>query len=388
MCTVRLKSILIFSIELLLIFCSITGVVFGTTSDYNESASGDYLNSEVSNINIDNYFFGLESHGNTVIARCGKLPALETAEQKERWNSTLEELSTKIKDTLASKYMYPHGEVVTCGVNDKGYFVILFKHGNVDESLMNEIYALIDNSAKEMDIQGIPVEFGYGIYQAEIPLDLEHGIYHTYGENVENLSELEIQAIEEYMKKKPEQLFGNGNLANYGKIPLLKDRKEIHSWGDKLFSIKNGTEDKIWPYLEKGQVVAYGIQLARLHVYIYDGLPSEEKTALAEDIYRIIDEEARKQNVTDIPVAFEESGYIQLDEEVIQDEGASGEASNLSASGEKNIEELSNPNNKDSGSNNESSSSGDKSDGNSSAPGFGLLGCLLCLYGGRRFRKK
>jgi hypothetical protein len=61
--------------------------------------------------------------------------------------------------------MYPHGEVVTCGINAKGYFVILFKYGNVDESLMNEIYALIDNSGKEMGIQDIPVEFGYGIYR-------------------------------------------------------------------------------------------------------------------------------------------------------------------------------------------------------------------------------
>ncbi|MCQ1537191.1 hypothetical protein FTO70_16220 [Methanosarcina sp. KYL-1] len=94
---------------------------------------------------------------------------------------------------------------------------------------------------------------------------------------MEKLSESEIQVIEEYMKEKPEQLFGGGNLANYGKIPLLKDKEEIGAWWNKLYSIKKGTEGKILPYLEKRQVVAYGIQLTRLHVYIYDGLPSEEK---------------------------------------------------------------------------------------------------------------
>lgn len=372
----------IFRIGALILAMLLIGVVFVTPA----SASS---NTETSNVhyNYYNYFYGLESHGNTVITKYGKLPVLETEDQKESWDSTLEELGTKIKDTLASRYMYPHGEVVTCGANGDGYFVILFQYGNVDESLMNEIYALIDNAAKEMDIQDIPVEFGYGIYQAEIPLDLEH-TYHTYGENVENLSESEIEAIEEYMKEKPERLFGDGNLANYGEVPLLKDKKEIGAWWNKLYSIKQGTEGKILPYLEKGQVAAYGIQLTRLHVYIYDGLPSEEKTALAEEIYQIIDEEARKQNVTDIPVAFEESGLYQPAEEVMEDGDEVGEEIDLLSSGEKSTGENNNLSNNDSESDNESNSSGDKSDENNSAPGFGLLGGLTCLYGGWRLRKK
>lgn len=377
-----------FAIEFLLILCSITSVALGTSSDYNKSAqSGDYLNSELSNVNYDNYnyFFGLNSYGNTVITRYGKLPVLETEEQKESWKSTLEELSEKIKDTVASEYMYPHGEVVTCGTNSQGYFVILFRYGNVDEPLQDEIYALIDNAAREMDVHGVPVEFGYGIYQAEIPLDREQGIYHTYGENVENLSESEMQAIEEYMKEKPDQL--GGGIASYGKIPLLKDKKDIHSWFEKLSSVKNGTEEKIISlYFDEGQVQAYGMELTRLFIVIHDGLPSEERAALVEEIYQIIDEEARKQNVTDIPVVFE-SGHYQPNEEVMEDAGAS-EETDLFASGEKSIGELNNSNNNDSESNNRSSSSGDKSNENNSAPGFGLLSGLTYLYGGWKLRKK
>ncbi|MFY1110660.1 MAG: hypothetical protein AB3K77_03120 [Methanosarcinaceae archaeon] len=373
----------IFRIGALILAFLLIGVVFTAPA----SASS---NTETSNVhyNYYNYFFGLESHGNTVITKYGKLPELETENQKESWDSTLEELGNKMKDTLASRYMYPHGEVVTCGANAEGYFVILFQYGNVDEPLMNEIYVLVDNAAKEMDIQDIPVEFGYGIYQSEIPLDVEQGIYHTYGENVEKLSESEIQAIEEHMKEKPEQLFGDGNLANYGEVPLLKDKKEIETWWNKLYSIKKGTREKILPYLEKGQVVAYGMQLTRLHVDIYDGLPSEEKAALAEEIYQIIDEEARKQNMTDIPVAFEESGHYVPDEEVMKDEGTAGEETNMLASGEKSTGETNNSSNNDSESDNESSSSEEKSNENNSAPGFGLLGGLTCLYGGWRIRKK
>ncbi len=133
----------------------------------------DYLNSEATNVNYEyyNYFFGLYSLGNTVISRYGKLPVLENEEQKENWNSTLEELSNRIEDLVASKYMYPHGEVMSCGINDRGYFVILFKYGNVDEPLMDEMYTLIDDSAKEMGIQDVPVEFGYGTYWEEIYLE-------------------------------------------------------------------------------------------------------------------------------------------------------------------------------------------------------------------------
>jgi hypothetical protein len=373
--------------EFLLIFYCITGTACGISSTDNKSAqSGENLNVEANNVDFSyyNYFFGLNSWGNTIITRCGKLPELETEDQKESWNSNLEELSNNIKDTVASKYMYPHGDVVTCGINAKGYFVILFKYGNVDESLINDIYTLIDNSAKEMGIQGIPVEFGYGIYQAEIPLDRKYGIYHEFGESTENLSESDIHIIEEYMKGKPEQF--RGEIASYGKIPLLKDKTDINSWGNKLFSIKSITEEKISPYFDRGQVIAYGIELTRLFVTISDDLSSEEKAALVEEIYQIIDEGAIKQNVIDIPVAFE-SGHYQLDELVAEDVGAVEEPANFSTSRDHSGE-LNNSNNSDSESDNGISSGGNEFRKNNSASSFGLLGNLICLYAVRKLRKK
>ena len=332
------------------------------------------MNSEVSNVNFDyyNYFFGLNSYGNTVITRCGRLSVLETNEQKESWNSTLEELSNKIKNTITSKYMYPHGEVVTCGTNAKGYFVILFKYGNVDEPLINEIYALIDNSAKEMGIQDIPVEFGYGTYIKEITLDSEEGIYHEFGESTENLSESDIHTIQEIMKTKPTPPVKS--IAAYGKIPLLKDREEIVSWGDKLLSFVSSTQDKINPYIEKNQVIVYAAETTRLHVGINETLSSKEKTTVIKEIYHFIDEEARKQNITDIPVYFDEGTFINQ-------------------TGAKDLGVIENSNYSDFEFNNENvsnlnSSSGSESNKNKSAPGFGLLGSLTCLYGGWKLRKK
>ena len=338
-------------------------------------------NSEVSNVHYSyyTYFFGLNSYGNTIITRYGKLPVLETEEQRESWNSTLEELSNEMKDTIASKYMYPHGQIVTCGINAKGYFIILFKYGNVDEPLMNEIYGLIDNSAREIGIQDIPVKFGYGIYKEQIELGQE-GRYQNFGESTENLSESDIHVIEEYMKKKPATPV-HKTVAAYGKIPLLKDQKEIYAWGDKLFSIHSSSDKKILPYGERGQVITYGVELTRLALGIHENVSSKEKITIVKEIYGIIDEEARKQNVTDVPVVFYQGVFIN--ETATEDAGAVNETANLSTSKEKNADKRNNGS-----SFNINNSSGNESSKKSFAPGFEFLGSLICLYGGWKLRKK
>ncbi|KKG20684.1 hypothetical protein EO98_03675, partial [Methanosarcina sp. 2.H.T.1A.6] len=306
--------------------------------------SNNSENSEVSNVDFDyyTYFFGLYSQGNNVITRYGKLPVLETEDQNERWDFTLEELSNEIKDTVVSKYMYPNGEVMTCGANAKGYFVILFKYGNVNESLINEIYTLIDDSAKEMGIQDIPVEFGYGTYRQEITLNSEQGIYHWFGESTENLSESDIYTLEEVMKEKPTTPVQK-IVAAYGKIPLLKDQNEIITWAEKLSAIAGSTQNKINPYMKKGQVITYGRELTRLEVGINETLPSKEKDTIVKEIYEIIYKEARKQNVTGVPVIFDEGIFINDVESA--DLGVVEETANLSASEEKNASLLNKLNN-------------------------------------------
>lgn len=384
----RLKFLFVLYIEFLVILCYITSVAFGINSTDNKSVqSGDSLNSEVSNIHYGyyNYFFGANSYGNTVIAKYGKLPVLETEAQKEHWNSNLEELSNKIKNTVASEYMYPHGELMTCGTNDKGYFAILFKYGNINESLMNEIYTLIDKSAKEIGMQDVPVEFSYGIYREQIPLNQEGGRDHWLGESTENLSETDIHVIEEYMKKKPEHL-GDGNIANYGKIPLIKDENELSEWGQKLMLIHEHIRGKMAPYMGK-DVITYGYGITRFNVGISENLPYEKKTALAKEIYQIIDEEARKENVTDVPVVFHDSKEFKNDLIKAGDAEAVEEITNLSISQEEKDGKLNNSssNNSDSDS---SSANYNKSSKNNPAPCFGLLGGLFCLYGGWKLRKK
>ncbi|MDI9394231.1 MAG: hypothetical protein QM426_01905 [Euryarchaeota archaeon] len=339
-------------------------LMFPASADDSVQISPESNNSEkseISNVYFDyyTYFFGLYSQGNNVITRYGKLPVLDAETQKENWNSTLEELSNKIKDTVVSKYMYPHGEVMSCGINAKGYFVILFKYGNVDKQLMDEIYSLIDNSAEKMGIQDVPVEFGYGTYRDVIYLD---GInrWYWFGESTENLSEDNIYTLEEVMKHRTVMPVQK-TVAVYGNIPLLKDKNETISWVNELSEIANATEEKITPYIEQGQVIKYATGI-RLEVEINETLSPEEKIFLAEEIYQTIDQEARKQNVNNVPVIF-----MSTSEEGIKGSDNSN-------------------NNSESGSG--SSSGRNDSNKNNSIPGFGLLGSLACLCGGWKLKKR
>ncbi len=244
---------------------------------------------------------------------------------------------------------------MSCGTNSRGYFVILFKYGNVDEPLMNEIYALINDSAKKMGVQDIPVEFGYGTYWEEIYLE---GINRWYwlGENTENLSESDINVLEGDMEHRPTMPL-NKTIVAYGKIPLLKDPNEINLWQEKLYTITDRIQEKITPYVEKGQIITYEARI-RLEIVINDTLSSEEKNTIIREVYPVIDEEARKQNITNVPVVF-------------------------TTSEEDSMKESNNSNNSDSESDTE-----DKPSKNNSTPGFGLLGSLTCLYGGWKLRKK
>jgi hypothetical protein len=134
-------------------------------------------------------------------------------------------------------------------------------------------------------------------------------------------------------------------------------------------------------------VITYGYGITRFNVGISENLPYEKKTALAKEIYQIIDEEARKENVTDVPVVFHDSKEFKNDLIKAGDAEAVEEITNLSISQEEKDGKLNNSssNNSDSDS---SSANYNKSSKNNPAPCFGLLGGLFCLYGGWKLRKK
>ncbi len=94
-----------------------------------------------------------------IIATYGKLPALETEEQKQKWYNNLRDITEGIRDKM-NPYIYPNGTSIGFGYNYKGYIEVTFEENlTIQKSLIDEIYVIIDKEAKKRGIQEVPVEF-------------------------------------------------------------------------------------------------------------------------------------------------------------------------------------------------------------------------------------
>jgi len=165
----RTKHLIMAVIGILVVFGITVNDVHGEDSTSGNLTEGDdSLDAEQMQTVEYNYFFGLDPANHKVIATHGKLPELETEEQKQNWSYNIGELIESLKIELSSSYMHPNGKVMTCGSNSRGYFVILFYENlTKTDPLIDEIYTMIDEKAKNMGIQEVPVEFGYGFYYYE-----------------------------------------------------------------------------------------------------------------------------------------------------------------------------------------------------------------------------
>jgi len=97
------------------------------------------------------------------LATYGKLPEFKSEEGRQNWLAKLDEIGDRIRTKgKLSPYFFPNGSVIAYGHNYQGYFVVSFEKGSeVDESLMDEIYRIIDKEARELVIQEVPVAFRF-----------------------------------------------------------------------------------------------------------------------------------------------------------------------------------------------------------------------------------
>ena len=293
------------------------------------------------------YFFGRYPASSEVIATHGRLPELKTEEQKENWSYNLKELGESLKTDLFPNYMFPNGKVMTCGGNSRGYFVILFYENLTNrDPLIDEIYTMIDEKAKSRGVQEIPVEFGCGVYYQDYENEIDSWPY---------LTELERKATEEYMKSgrstyKPEVI------ATYGTLPEFETKEQWLKWVSVDHGvIIAGVRDKMDPYsYPAGPLVSYGTDRdGYIAMRIYKNLTVEKP--LLDELYGIIDEEAKKNVFYEVPVRFVFGDLYQPD---ILVEDSEDEAPPPDETSSKSV------------------------------PGFGLLGGLVALFRGWLFRGK
>ncbi|MCK4575013.1 hypothetical protein KAU34_01255 [candidate division WOR-3 bacterium] len=97
-----------------------------------------------------------------------------------------------------------------------------------------------------------------------------------------------------------------------GKIPRFETEKERRDWLDKLDENRIYVRDEMRPYLyPEGPVIAYGWYIeGYFEVVFYENTTVE--TSQIDEIYAVIDKQAKKMAIQDVPVAFKTDDFVQL----------------------------------------------------------------------------
>lgn len=175
-------------------------------------------------------------------------------------------------------------------------------------------------------------------------------------------------------------------IAAYGSIPKFSNSEERQQWLDKLDNLYQGTNPEMSKYMyPDGPVTAYGYTIDGVFQV---GVNRTVEKQFMDEIYIIIDSKASLIGINDVPVVFVRQGLAVPVAEVIP----VAKTADTPVSGEKDSVELSNLgiNKSESNSerNTENKNSGENKTGKTNnAPGFGLLGSLICLFVGWKLRK-
>ncbi|WP_292391496.1 hypothetical protein [Methanosarcina sp. UBA5] len=99
------------------------------------------------------------------IATRGKMPVITDADKKVEWEETAGKCIHSFRAELGHYTLENGGPVVSYGYNYRGYIFVDFdkkSHENVNESIIDEIYLIIDEHCKQEGVSEAPVVFEWG----------------------------------------------------------------------------------------------------------------------------------------------------------------------------------------------------------------------------------
>jgi hypothetical protein len=159
-------------------------------------------------------------------------------------------------------------------------------------------------------------------------------------------------------------------IAAYGTIPTFGSIEERKQWLDTLDKVYAGVNAEMSEYMyPDGPVTSYGYSI---HGVLEVAVNKTVEKPFMDEIYKIFDSKASLIGIKEVPMVFVYQ-YNPVPTVI---------------TGEPEVKETSDLSKSNNGSSNINNSTGYKSDRITFAPGFGLLGSLICLYGGWRLRKK
>ncbi len=171
---------------------------------------------------------------------------------------------------------------------------------------------------------------------------------------LENLKEKQNIPLKEYMNQESTSYLPDV-IATYGKLPEIETEEDCYRWFyEAAPAIIQGSRGGMNPYHTDGVLVSYGTDVdGYIEVTIYENLTIETQPIM-DEIYEIIDYEAKKMDIHEVPVVFFKGEFVRTDP-LIED------SSTVSLTDEVSAE---------------------------SVPGFGFPGGLISVFGGWLFRRK
>jgi parallel beta-helix repeat protein len=171
---------------------------------------------------------------------------------------------------------------------------------------------------------------------------------------LKNLKERQNIPLEKYMSRESTSYLPEV-IATYGKLPEIETEEDCYRWFyGAAPAIMQGSRGRMDPYFTDGILVSYGPDVdGYIEVTIYENLTVETQP-ITDEIYEIIDYEAKKIGIHEVPVVFFKGEFVRTDP-LVED------SSNVSPTDEVSDE---------------------------SVPGFGLLGGLISFFVGWLFRRK
>jgi hypothetical protein len=225
--------------------------------------------------------------------------------------------------------------------------VVFYKNLTIEKQLIYEIYTIIDENARDMGIQEVPVEFESAVFCYD----------GGYIDVLATLKEKQKIPLEEYMNRESAS-YRPDVIATYGKLPEIETEEQCWEWFHRdTPAIMHGSRDRMDPYFTDGILVSRGSYIdGYIEVTIYENLTIKKQLMIMDEIYEIIDEEAKKIGIHEVPVVFFEGEFVRTDP------GLLVEDSDDARSPADDIDE--------------------------SVPGFGLLGGVIAFLCGWLFRRK
>jgi len=140
-------------------------------------------------------------------------------------------------------------------------------------------------------------------------------------EDNEKIIEKEKVIEREYKTEEENQKYDNLSnqpddyIATYGKLPEFDSEEERQNWLAKLDEIGDRirTKGKLSPYFyPNGSVITYGHDYQGYFIVSFEKGSGVDKS-LMDEIYRIIDKEARELGIREVPVLFRLESFPELD---------------------------------------------------------------------------